>query len=65
MIFEFVEQDLCPIVEHMNAAVVKRSKHPGPMFMEGQTLNSLGLSLKFVMQVHLNYTYLINQALYS
>jgi hypothetical protein len=65
MIFEFVEQDLCPIVEHMNTAVVKGREHPWPMLMEGQTLDTLGLSLKFVMQVHLNYTYLINQALSS
>ena len=56
MIFEFVEQDLRSVIKQMNASVVQGGKNPRPVLVEGKTLDTLALGLKFCVH-HLLLTY--------
>ena len=46
MVFVLVEEGLRAIIKQVDAAVMERGQHPGPVLVEGQALHALALRLK-------------------
>lgn len=55
MVFIFVKETLCTIVEQMNAAVVEGCEDPGSVLMEGQAFHTLALRLELSLHHLLSF----------
>lgn len=48
MLVELLDQSFRSVVEQVDGSIMERGKYPGPVLVEREALNSLGLRLEFL-----------------